>query len=68
MYFLNIITLKPIKYIYAVQCKFSLTTQWIIALYVLLNNGTMQFVQLALIIIMLHIKIGGELCGHSVHF
>ena len=46
----------------------SLMAHWIIALYVLLSNGTMQFVQLALITIMLHIKIWGELCGHSVHF
>ena len=42
-------------------------TQCIIALYVLLSDGIMQFVQLALITIILHITREGELCGHPVH-
>jgi hypothetical protein len=42
--------------------------QRIIAFYVLLSNGIMQFVQLALITIILHIKSGGKLCARPVQF
>ena len=38
MHFLNIITLKQIKYNYAIHCKFSLIAKGIIELYVLLRN------------------------------
>jgi hypothetical protein len=53
---------------YAFHCKFSSMGQQIIALYILLNNGIIQFVKLALITIISHIKRRGVLCGHPVKF
>ena len=46
----------------------ALLAQWIIALYVLFINGIMQFIQLTLKTIILHIKRDGEICGHPMHF